>query len=271
MADLKSNTNQIDEITYLLFNLGLNKTQAKVYTLLVKNNYSSATRISEISKIARSDIYEILCELSNIGLIETIPEQPKRYHALPLKNGLSILISRRQEITAKLVIQAGLIADNTKEETKENIIDETDEFTVFSDKTKIPNKANKLASETKKSILIMGSNRTLIKWILKAPDLIENTIARGIVLKVIFSIKEKDELSPEIYRKLHKYPTFSSRLTSATIRGTFGIYDNKIVLFSSENSNGKNKYCGMLTNNESFVNIFIDYFENIWINSTRNR
>jgi len=271
VADLKSNTNQIDEITSLLFNLGLNKTQAKVYTLLVKNNYSSATRISEISKIARSDIYEILCELSNIGLIETIPEQPKRYHALQLKNGLSILISRRQEITAKLVIQAGLIADNTKEETKENIIDEIDEFTVFSDKTKIPNKANKLASETKKSILIMGSNITLLKWILKAPDLIENTVARGIVLKAIFPKNEKHELSPEINKNLGKYPNFSSRLTLAPIRGTFSIYDNKIVLFNTENISRKNKYCGLLTSNENLVNIFIDYFENIWITSQKNK
>lgn len=26
---------------------------------------------------------------------------------------------------------------------------------------------------------------------------------------------------------------------------------------------------GLLTNNENFVNIFIDYFENIWINSKK--
>lgn len=241
VAKLTYNGTPFDEVQSTLFDLGLSNTQARIYALLVKNNYSTATRISEITKIARADVYRILSELANIGLIETIPEQPKKFHALPLKQGLSLLISRRQEITAKLVIQAGLITDNTKEEKKENTIDETDEFTVFSDKTKIPNKANKLASETKKSILIMGSNRTLLKWILKAPDLIENTIARGIVFKVIFSIKEKNELSPEIYRKLRKYPTFSSRLTSAPIRGTFGIYDNKIMLFSSENSNGKNK------------------------------
>lgn len=259
-----------DEILSTLLDLDLNNTQARVYALLVKHNYSTATKISEITKIARSDVYRILSELANIGLIETIPEQPKKFHALALKDGLSLLISRRQAITAKLVLKAGLIANDTKEENQENIHD-NDEFTVFSEKTKIPNKANRLAAATKNTILIMGSNRTLLKWILKAPDLIENTVARGIVLKVIFPKNEKDELSPEINRNLGKYPNFSSRLTLAPIRGTFGIYDNKIVLFNTENISGKNKYCGLLTSNESLVNIFIDYFENIWITSQKNK
>ncbi|MDD3792600.1 MAG: helix-turn-helix domain-containing protein [Candidatus Bathyarchaeota archaeon] len=266
MDKLISNDKVIDEIIVTLIELGLNTTQAKLYASLANTNNITATKISELTKIARSDTYQTLYELSKIGLVEIIPEQPKRFHAVPLKEGFSILISRRQAATVKLAIQANMIVKTFKENAQEKISDE-EEFTVFAEKTKSTKKANSLASKIEKTIFVMGSNRVLLQWVLKEPNLIEDTVARGVTLRVIFPQKEKDDLSPEINRNLRKYPTFKSRLTSEPISGTFAIYDNKTVLLNIEPNNGDSKYHSLVSNNEVFVNIFISYFESIWRNS----
>ena len=85
MDKLISNDKVIDEIIVTLIELGLNTTQAKLYASLANTNNITATKISELTKIARSDTYQTLYELSKIGLVEIIPEQPKRFHAVPLK------------------------------------------------------------------------------------------------------------------------------------------------------------------------------------------
>ena len=173
------------------------------------------------------------------------------------------MISRRQAATVKLAIQANMIVKTFKDNLQEKIADE-EEITVFADKTKSAKKANFLASNIEKTIFVMGSNRVLLQWVLKEPNLIEDTVARGVTLRVIFPKKERDDLSPELIRNLRKYSTFKSRLTSEPISGTFAIYDNKTVLLNIESNNAGSKYHSLVSNNEIFVNIFISYFESIW-------
>jgi len=166
-----SNNKVIEEIIVTLIELDLNSTQARLYASLANTNNITATKISGLTKIARSDTYQTLYELTKIGLVEIIPEQPKRFHAVPLKEGFSILISRKHAAMVKLGIQANMIVKTFKDNTQEKIVDE-EEITVFSDKTKSTKKANSLASKSEKTIFVMGSNRVLLQWVLKEPNLI---------------------------------------------------------------------------------------------------
>jgi sugar-specific transcriptional regulator TrmB len=47
------------------------------------------------SKVARQEIYRVLDELHNIGLVEKIVATPMKFRALSLNDGLSILLKQR--------------------------------------------------------------------------------------------------------------------------------------------------------------------------------
>ena len=80
-----------------LMNLGLTLLQAKTYLTLTKLGKADIKGISKASNVVREEIYRIMPKLEKIGLVEKIVGRPTVYEALPLKEGLSMLLISRTE------------------------------------------------------------------------------------------------------------------------------------------------------------------------------
>ena len=79
----------------VLTGLGLTISQAKVYLALVYLGSATAKQLSEVSKIARPDIYRIIPTLQKQGIVETLISRPTSFKAIPSNQTLHTLLKRK--------------------------------------------------------------------------------------------------------------------------------------------------------------------------------
>ena len=91
-----------DESIEILVELGLTHTEAKVYTALLCLKRATAKNIHRASKVARQDVYQLLSDLQEKGLIEKIIGKPAKFKPIPASDAVSILTERRNEQSQKL-------------------------------------------------------------------------------------------------------------------------------------------------------------------------
>ena len=72
----------------VLIALGLTSTQSKAFLALCQLGKSSPKTISKESKIARQDIYRVLAELQELGLVKKAISRPVIFEAFPLKDAI---------------------------------------------------------------------------------------------------------------------------------------------------------------------------------------
>ena len=87
------NDKDIDALT----SLGLTILQARVYLALTHIEKATIKSIAKNANIARQDIYRLTNELQKIGIIEKIISTPAQYKAIPLEDGIKILLQRKNK------------------------------------------------------------------------------------------------------------------------------------------------------------------------------
>jgi len=90
-----------DEDVQALTSIGLTVLQAKVYLTLVKLGKATIKTISKTAEVARQDIYRVTSELHKLGLVEKVIAAPNEFKAIPLTEGISILLQRMHEERAE--------------------------------------------------------------------------------------------------------------------------------------------------------------------------
>ncbi|MCD1294217.1 TrmB family transcriptional regulator [Methanocella sp. CWC-04] len=94
---------QFDEKTISTLTMfGLTEYEAKVFLTLVTRGAMEASKVSNISGLPRPHTYSVLKGLQNRGLVTIIPEAINRYRAVPLDEGLDILIEEREKEMSNL-------------------------------------------------------------------------------------------------------------------------------------------------------------------------
>lgn len=75
----------------------LSKTQAKVYMALNALGVATASEIAALSRIRREEVYRMMPELENRGIISSRLEAPRKFAATEPKTALSILVKVKTE------------------------------------------------------------------------------------------------------------------------------------------------------------------------------
>jgi sugar-specific transcriptional regulator TrmB len=78
----------------VLTTLGLSPLQAKVYLATANLDDATVQKISEITQLARQQIYTAAKELEEIGLIEEIVGRSLKLNNIPISDAVSILLQR---------------------------------------------------------------------------------------------------------------------------------------------------------------------------------
>jgi HTH-type transcriptional regulator, sugar sensing transcriptional regulator len=92
----------VSQLETLLEQLGLTKTEAKVYLCLLDQSPLPASTIADLTGTSRSSVYLVLRSLVGKGLIDAGAGYSSRYHAAPPQRALSSLLDRnRAELSAR--------------------------------------------------------------------------------------------------------------------------------------------------------------------------
>ena len=101
-SDLHEYKVELEKISDELNRFGLTKNQAKVFIYLGKYGSKTSPEVCKALKLPRTETYNILNNLLNLGIITSEFQHPTRYSALPMGKAILIMINYAQEMVNKL-------------------------------------------------------------------------------------------------------------------------------------------------------------------------
>lgn len=125
------------EFVQILTQLGLTISQAKVYLALLELKKASGKITAKHSKMARQEVYRVLAELQEKGLVEKIIAIPTEFKPISIEDCLSILIeSKKAEISEAQKKATSLLQKFKKKNSHEKaqLQEEDSQFILISEK-----------------------------------------------------------------------------------------------------------------------------------------
>lgn len=164
---------QFAEETAGLFGVfGLSKTQAKIYMALNTLGVATASEVAVLSKIRREEVYRIMPELENRGIITSRLEAPRKFAATDPKTALEILVKMKVEDLDKEMLRL----QQRKDELTARLLNtsfgiyEENSIEALSRQVNIDARLSQMTKKAKNQILLVGSIDDLKKIVNEAQE-----------------------------------------------------------------------------------------------------
>lgn len=255
-----------DEPIQILINLGLTFLQTKVYITLAKSGASTGRTTAKKAHVASQDVYRILNELQEKGLVEKIVTKPAMYKATPFKEGVSVLLQNKKEEYLKIETQAKMVNDFSFENINSDTMQEKLHFIIDSEYTLIKKAHEKMAEMAKKSIDIIVPLRMDRTMVFRDWSFLETAARRGVKIRIITQ-KANGESSTRNSKTLSEDLLFEhGYLSEFSIPFGIHIFDKQEMTFSLS----EKPVPGMRTDNPNVIKLAEAYFENMWTKAQIN-
>ncbi len=252
--------------TQTLVDLGLTLLQAKVYLALAKLGTSTGRVIARESKVAPQDVYRLLKELHEKGLVEKVIDKPNKYTAIGLDDGLSILIKRRKKVTGELEKAAAEISQSMKEiEDLKKEVDEIGNFILIPEKEPMEIRISRIFHTARKTIDYMNDFQEGINNHERFFDVERLLIDKGVRFREIFVGTKPEYRIPEsLLSLLERYPIFQARSIDICEPAKLIIKDGNEVLISTKTDANSSSQPYLWSNNKILVNVIQQWYNGMW-------
>lgn len=251
--------------------MGFTATQAKLYLALLKLGRTDARTLSNYAKTPRQATYRTLGELQEKGICERIIALPQKYEAVPIQDGLFIMLNEKANEYAKMLQKTKdfLLKANI---TKEKSADEEEFKISFVEGKETLLKRHRLIHDNVQSCVCCCS--ALQRWVQITQEIFPNVksaLDRGVKIQfVLEKPKGQINLSEEI-KSLLEHPNIQVRWTSDQLKLNAAIFDRKEAFFCFYPSKSFSESPMMVwTNHPSLLISFLDHFENVWNSAQTN-
>jgi sugar-specific transcriptional regulator TrmB len=258
-----------DEDVEALTSLGLTMLQAKVYLTLVESENSTIKEIAKNTGIARQDLYRITSELQECGLVEQIITKPIMYKAIPLTNGVNILLNELQKKRndAQKKVTKLLQRYETKEVTAKTKM-EKNQFVLVPGKNAFILKEKALLNNAQKTVSFITSKQRFSQKLYSLIEEFKKATAKGVKIRILI-----EKTNPETHWNPTNKPTKNPKETASfEIRYiinpppvVMSVFDNKEVILVASANAGLTESPALWSNNPSLVELAHNYFEILWI------
>jgi len=249
----------------LLQKLGLTPSQAKVYLALATLGTSTARRAYKVAQVARQDIYRILIELQQIGLVEKIILTPTMFKALPLRYGVSILLGHKIKETAELKVKARELMKNAPATAKPSEHLEDAQF-VYVPKKAIMRRVEKEINKSQKTFDLILSWEKFSNWMFHAEEVVQKLVEKGVKIRYITEKPKDENAMPKIVTEIasENNPLLKGRYILNVPLVHFAVIDDKEVLINTSSTSAYGKTPALWSNNRCLLLLCRNYFEGLW-------
>jgi sugar-specific transcriptional regulator TrmB len=259
----------IDEAVETLINLGLTVLQAKVYIALAKLGTSTSRSTAKEAKVASQDVYRILSELQETGLVEKIIAKPNMYHAMPFAKGLSMLLQRRKVKTRELEKTANLISKEFDCTLRVAERTEMGSFVLIQKEEPIKSKAFELLDTAQISLDLMHDTHDTAAYG-ELYNIGQKLSAKEIKVRDLVSRSNQSlQVTKAFASVIQKYPTFQLRYLDTSAPAKLIIKDSKEVLVSTTTKPNGSMQAFLWSDNPILVQIIQQWFANVWDRSIK--
>jgi sugar-specific transcriptional regulator TrmB len=221
------------EAVQALVELGLTILQAKVYFAVSVSGTLTARTAAKTAKVASQDVYRVLGELQEKGLVEKVIAKPNRYQPVPLEDGISMLLQRRKEQTEELKKTAFEIFRELESMTNPSDSSEGD-FVLIPKKGPLLARIRKTFESAQTSIDLMNNFMEGITGHEVNFELEMKAVHRNVKIRDLLCKSPEDFHVPESFLTLlKKAPTFQARFASSDSSVKLLMKDGKEMLIST--------------------------------------
>ena len=255
-----------EEPVQTLVNLGLTVLQAKTYLALAKLGTSTGRTTAKEAKVASQDVYRVLTELQEKGLTEKIISKPSKYRPIPLEEGLSMLLQRRNKQTAELEKEAFEIFQTVRSIDKCEDKNETGDFVLVPEKEPMENRFIRVWETAQTSVDLVNDVRDAMILHEKVSGLESKALKKGIKIRAILNKTQKsDQISKSFLAFQERNPEFQARyLLHFPSPAKVVIKDNKEVFISTISNVSTVAQPFLWSNNAIIVQIIQQWYDIMW-------
>lgn len=257
--------NFVDDAQALL-HLGLTASQAKVYLALLRLAADNrGTTIAKFADVPRQDVYRLLAELQQIGIVQKTLAKPATFKCVPPEETVSILLERRISDFSQLKKEADKFVNNVKDTVQEQLNQpENDQFILISEREALTCKAREAMENLQVSLNDITPFNELVPWLTVLSKSVEGALSRGVKIRWITEEPVSTRSISEFLQNHSQLKDFEIRFVPGTLGAKFGIFDSKEILLGININNGFARSPALWSNNPSFVAMAENYFESCW-------
>jgi sugar-specific transcriptional regulator TrmB len=253
----------------VLEDLGLTSLQARIYIALLESEPLKVSEISEISKVARPDVYRNLSELQKKGLIERIINKPVEYRAISMKKGLVHLLEAKTQHYEKVRAETRMLLDAaTMEKVDRKKQVKTSQFVMIPKGKPVIEEIKTAIEKAECSVDLVLSWKRFSQGIASVFDeSIEIAWAKNLKIRFIIESPPKNETAKQLIQLCREKPFCEIRFIPSYPETIFGIYDRKEIFMILDSKTDLPNSPALWSNNPSLIGLAKDHFEILWLTS----
>jgi sugar-specific transcriptional regulator TrmB len=251
-----------EEEKVVLFDLGLNMSQAKVFLALFRLQNPHARAVSKFLNLARQDVYRIISELSELGLVEKLLTKPNTFRPVPMQNAVSVLMQRKLKEKDELQERAARLVCSY-----ENMnIHKRTECEVFFEVYKMSLNDWHIIEAIRNT---REEIRFVTKWAIFAPVMYAyldehlKAMKRGVKFNVVTETPVHLETQPKYMESVEKNPSFHIKYLPTSPNAGMLVFDNKVMALSNITEKLDSSVT-LWSNHPGLIELGRSYFESAW-------
>ncbi|MFZ7138044.1 MAG: TrmB family transcriptional regulator [archaeon] len=247
---------------------GLSKLQSTVYLALLDLQEATVKEIAIITKIDRSNVYKILCQLLESELIFKKIERPTTYVPIKITNVASILIDKRKNDLENARKNMRELIDISKKCRTQLQPEGRDFFRLYPSGSKTFNREWEKALKTAKvTIDVICTEKREPNddpiW-----EIYDELLTKGVNVRWILDRSTKDDnefdLRVKQFEHLFKHNKIKMKTSFNTLQPCGCMVDRKMVVIFLDDHPPLKGSRTLWTNNNQIVLNFIEHFELNW-------
>lgn len=247
-----------------LMQLGLTKTQAKVYLTLLKLDVANARTLYKNTDVPRPEIYRSLDELQKMGLVEKEISTPLKFHAPPLELCIQILMAKREQKYKEFKIEAREFLRKIKKikqpQSKKRVYD----LFMITGMQRIEQLITKQHSNVKKEVDILTTSTRWLRILEFCSEYYFKALERGVNYHVFVEDANNQIRYNEDACKLISNPNFHLKVGKSPLKTNLAIFDQTEATVNFFPSQPLKKSPLIVIRHPSFIQMCQDHFHMVW-------
>jgi sugar-specific transcriptional regulator TrmB len=263
-------SNSYEEDCQILMKLGLTNLQAKVYLSLAKMDRETLTSISSSLKVDRANVYRVIAHLQKIKLVEKMIMTPAHFKALPVEEGIRMLLESKETEYLKIKIKTREVIERYRDHIQADFNDGSCEFALIPDGKLTDRKFDQMLDSNRETHDIMFYWRDYVSDYDGVVKMWTNLLLKGVKIRVVVFMEENEKLPKDIQSLIKYGRLFEIRRTLTPPKATITIIDRKESLVSVTPHLVPSGNPGLWVQSTNIVGIIQEYFDMLWRYSKKN-
>lgn len=246
-----------------LVELGLTLDQARAYLALTQVGIATAKTISDISKIAKPDIYRIIPSLQEQGIVEKLITKPSSFQAVPMEYALPALLKRKETEQYLLRKKTEEMLSDSKNNHLHSLLDSEVEVIIIP-KAAIIKRLNESILKNQNCLFIITTRKQFSASILEFETNYRKALEKGVKIKIATDRHIPQKKTLRIIKTFTEKSNFEVKFLEDAPPTIVSIFDDKEAYVMLSASAQLADASALWSTNPSFVALTQNYFENKW-------